>query len=105
MRKVLLLTAVIALGGGPATAARVQATQVKPAEVTKVCTMKITGMTCSGCEAAVKIAARRIDGVKDARASYAKGTAEITYDPAKTTPDAIAKVIAQKTGYKAEVTR
>ena len=54
--------------------------------------MKVTGMTCSGCEAAVKIAAKQIDGVKDAKASYAKGTAEVTYDSAKTSPDAIASV-------------
>jgi len=36
--------------------------------------------------------------VKDAKASYANGTAEVTYDPAKTAPDAIAKAITQKTG-------
>lgn len=106
MREVLLVAAAIALGGvATTTAARVPATQAKPAEATKVCTIKITGMTCSGCEAAVKIAAKQIDGVKDAKASYAEGTAEVTYDPAKTTPEAIAKGIAQKTGYKTEVTK
>ena len=98
--------AAIALGGiATATATRVHATQAKPAEETTVCTMKVTGMTCSGCEAAVKIAAKQVDGVKDAKASYAKGTAEVTYDPAKTTPGAIAKRIAQKTGYKTEVVK
>ena len=102
MGRVLLLVAAIALGGiAPAMATR--ATQAKPAEATKVCTLKVTGMTCSGCEAAVKLAAKQIDGVKDAKASYAKGTAEVTYDPAKTRPDAIAKAIAQKTGYKTEL--
>lgn len=106
MRKVLLVAAAIALGGvATTTAARVHATQAKPAEATQVCTMKITGMTCSGCEAAVKIAAKQIDGVKDATASYAKGTAEVTYDPAKTTPEVIAKGIAQKTGYRTEITK
>lgn len=106
MRKVLLLVGTIALGGiAMATAASMHATQAKPAEATKVCTMKVTGMTCSGCEAAVKIAAKQIDGVKDAKASYAKGTAEVTYDPAKTTPDAIAKAIGRKTGYKTEITK
>ena len=106
MRTVLLLVATIALGGFATIAAtRVQATQAKPAEVTKACTMKVTGMTCSGCEAAVRLAAKQIDGVKDAKATYAKGTAEVTYDPAKTAPDAIAKAIAQKTGYKTEVVK
>ena len=106
MRKVLLFVTMIALGGmATATATRVHATRAKPAEATKVCTMKVTGMTCSGCEAAVKLAAKQIDGVKDAKASYAKGTAEVSYDPTKTAPDAIAKAIAQKTGYKAEVVK
>ena len=104
MRKILVLVAAIALGGiATATAARMHATQSKPAEATKICTLKVTGMTCSGCEAAVKLAAKQIEGVTDAKASYAKGTAEVTYNPTKTAPDAIAKAIAQKTGYKTEV--
>ena len=49
----------------------------------------------------MKLAAKRIDGVKDCKANYKNGTAEVTYDPSKTTPDAIAKVISQKTGFKA----
>lgn len=106
MRKVLVFIAAIAFGGiATATATRVVSAQAKPAEATKVCTVKVTGMTCSGCEAAVKLAAKQIDGVTDAKASYAKGTAEVTYDPAKTAPDAIAKTIAQKTGYKTEVVK
>lgn len=106
MRKILVLAAAILISVvATTTAVRAQSTQTKPAEATKVCTMKVTGMTCSGCEAAVKIAAKRVDGVKDAKASYAKGTAEVTYDPAKTSPDAIAKAIAQKTGYKTEVAK
>ncbi|HYU77833.1 MAG TPA: cation transporter [Vicinamibacterales bacterium] len=106
MRKVVVFVAAIAFGAiATATATRVVARQVKPAEATKVCTVKVTGMTCSGCEAAVRLAAKQIDGVKDVKASYAKGTAEVTYDPAKTVPDAIAKTIAQKTGYKTEVVK
>jgi len=69
---------------------------------TQVCTLKVSGMTCAGCEAAVKIAARSIDGVKDVKASYAKKNAEVTYDPSKTSPEAIAKVITDKSGFKAE---
>jgi len=51
----------------------------------------------------VRIAAKTVDGVKDATASYKDGTAEIVYDPAKTTPEAIAQAITQKTGFKAQV--
>ena len=70
---------------------------------TKVCTLKMTGMFCAGCTTAVKLAAKKIDGVKDATVSYEKGTAEVTYDPAKTTPDAIAKGVTEKSGFKAAV--
>ena len=45
---------------------------------------------------------KKIDGVKRAKVSQPKGTAEITYDPAKTTPEAIARVINEKTNFKAE---
>jgi copper chaperone CopZ len=69
---------------------------------TQVCTLKISGMTCAGCEAAVRMAARSIDGVKEVKASYEKKNAEVTYDPTKTTPDAIAKVVTTKSGFKAE---
>ncbi len=72
MRKILVLAAAVLISGvATTTAVRAQSTQTKPAEATKVCTMKVTGMTCSGCEAAVKIAAKQIDGVKDAKASLA----------------------------------
>ena len=92
-----LLAASIA--GSPLTA-QAPTTQSKPA--TKVCTLKVTGMTCAGCEAAVKIAAKSIDGVTDVKASYDKANADVTYDPLKTTPEAIAKVITGKTGFKAD---
>jgi copper chaperone CopZ len=106
MRTIVVLVAAVLIGGVAMGAGiRAQSTQTKPAEATKFCTLKVTGMTCAGCEAAVKIAAKQIDGVKDAKASYAKGTAEIIYDAAKTSPDAIAKGIAQKTGYKTEVAK
>ena len=106
MRKILVLAAAVLVGGvATATAVGAESTQTKPAEATKVFTMKVSGMTCSGCEAAVKIAAKQIDGVKDAKASYANRTAEITYDSAKTSPEAVAKAIAQKTGYKTEVAK
>jgi Cu+-exporting ATPase len=67
-----------------------------------VCTLKVTGMTCAGCEAAVRMAARSADGVTDVKVSHAKSNAEVTFDPSKTTPGAIAKVITDKSGFKAE---
>ena len=70
--------------------------QVQTAQVT----FKVEGMTCAGCEAGVKLATKAINGVQDAKASFKNGTADITYDPTKTTPDAIAKVITERTGFK-----
>jgi copper chaperone CopZ len=64
-------------------------------------TLKVEGMTCAGCEAGVKLAAKAINGVHDAKASFKSGTADITYDPTKTTPDAIAKVITERSGFEA----
>ena len=67
-----------------------------------VCTLKVSGMTCAGCEVAVRLAARSVDGVQDVKVSYAKGKADVTYDPAKTNPADIAKVITKKSGFTAE---
>jgi copper chaperone CopZ len=72
---------------------------------TAVCTLKITGMTCGGCAAAVKSAAKKVHGVKDAQVSYEQGRAEVTYDPARTTPDAIAKAVTERSGFTAEIQR
>lgn len=69
------------------------------------CTLKITGMTCGGCEGAVKMAAKSVNGVKSVTASYETGKATVTYDPSKTSPEAIAKVVTDKSGFKAEVIR
>jgi len=54
-----------------------------------------------GCEAAVKLAAKTVDGVTDCNTDYKTGTTEVTYDPSKTTPEAIAKTISEKTRFKA----
>jgi copper chaperone CopZ len=84
------------------TATRASEAQNAEKPATQVCTLKVSGMTCAGCEAAVRMAARSVDGVTAVTVSYAKGNAEVTFDPAKTTPTAIAKVVTEKSGFKAE---
>jgi copper chaperone CopZ len=69
---------------------------------TRVCTLRVLGMTCAGCEA-VRMAARSVEGVTAVKASYAQANAEITYDPSKTTPQAVAKAITDKSGFTAEI--
>ena len=100
MKTVVLVVGLLAMGMlSPAAQAPTQAS--KPA--TKVCTLKVSGMTCAGCEVAVKIAAKKVEGVTEVVVSYNKAAAQVTYNPAKTTPEAIVKVIQAKTGYKAEM--
>ena len=48
-------------------------------------------------------AAKSIDGVTDCKADFRKGTAAVTFLPSKTDANAIAKVIAAKTGYQVSV--
>lgn len=67
-----------------------------------VCTLMVKGMACSACAAKVEETALNLDGVKAAKVSRPKGTAEITYDQARTSPAAIAKYISAKSGFKAE---
>jgi copper chaperone len=99
-RKVLTIMGLFAvLGFG--SAAAIQESE-KPKEG-QVCVLKVSGMACGACAAQVEKAAKKIDGVTAAKASQPKGTAEITYDPSKTTPEAIAKTITEKTGFKTEV--
>ena len=97
MRKVLVLMGLLAiLGFGAPAAAQTE----KPAG--DVCTLKVKGMACSACASKVEQTALKLDGVKAAKVSQPNGTAEITYDAAKTNPAAIAKYISDKSGFKAE---
>ncbi len=68
----------------------------------EVCTIKVEGMACGACAARVEREARKIDGVTAAKVSQPKGTAEIIYDPAKTSPEDIAQIITRETGFVAE---
>jgi copper chaperone CopZ len=95
----LVLVTLVGVGLAPRVTAQMQ----DEAQKTATCTLQVTKMTCGGCAAAVKMAAKKIDGVKEATVSYEKGTAEISYDPTKTNPEAIAKAITKKSGFPASV--
>lgn len=58
--------------------------------------MKIDGMTCGHCVAAVKSALDGVDGVEVER--VAVGTATVAFDPARTSTEAIAQAIEDE-GY------
>lgn len=73
-----------------------------PAHVSQVGLLKVEGMFCAGCAVAVQMAAKKVAGVDEVKVSTGDGTAEVTYDPAKTSPEAIASVITENTGFKTE---
>jgi len=98
MRKVLALMGLLSMFGlGAATAAQ------DDKAAGKVCVLKVEGMVCGACASRVEKEAKKIAGVNAAKVSQRKGEAEITYDPTKTSPEAIAKTVAEKTGFKAKV--
>jgi copper chaperone CopZ len=61
-------------------------------------TLTVTGMTCGGCENAVKRAVSMLDGVSDITASHRDNRVTLTYDARKIDRTAIEKRI-QDAGY------
>jgi copper chaperone CopZ len=72
----------------------------KPGEATVVIPVK--GMTCGGCESAVKIAVKRLEGIVAVEADHKKGEATVTYVKDKVTVEQIVEAI-NKTGFKASM--
>jgi copper ion binding protein len=64
-------------------------------------TLKITGMTCGHCVAAVTKALRATDGVSSADVDLEAGRARVEYDETRTSPRALASVVTDE-GYTAE---
>lgn len=52
-------------------------------------TLHVTGMTCGGCENAVKRAVGKLAGVSSVEASHADERVTVDFDEAKTSVDAI----------------
>ena len=71
----------------------------------QVVTLKLPAMDCAGCEIGVRIAANKVDGVKDVKTDSDKRTAQVTFDPSKTNAQAIASAITKGTGFETEVPR
>ena len=69
----------------------------------QIVTLKVPKMDCAGCEVGVRIAAGKVDGVKGVKTDSDKRTAEVTFDPSKTTAQAIASAITKGTGFETEV--
>ena len=63
--------------------------------------LKVLGMACGGCKAAVETALQSLDGVTSARVDLAAKTACVTYDTGKLGRKDLLEAI-EKAGYKAE---
>ena len=72
----------------------------RPATTLRTVTLAVKGMTCAGCVLGTRTVLTRLPGVTKADVSYEKGTAVVTYDPAKVTVEQM--IAAIKTlGYTA----
>ena len=57
--------------------------------------LSVKGMTCGGCAVSVKTALRRVNGVGKVKVSHKQGKAQVTYDPSKTNPSALAAAVTK----------
>ncbi len=100
MRNMVALMSVLSILGSSTAVAAQPIGKPPPAQTS---TLKVSGMACGACAATVEKAVKKVDGVTAAVVSQPKGTAEITFDPTKTSPEALAKAINEKTSIKAEL--
>ena len=56
-------------------------------------TLDVQGMTCASCPLTVKLALKKVSGVNNVSVDYKTHSAEIKFDPEKTGPDKLAKVV------------
>lgn len=68
----------------------------------KTATFSVDGMTCGGCEAGVKMAVKKLDGVHEVEASYENGRASVKFEPDKVNSEQI-KLAIEELGYKARL--
>jgi len=104
MRAIGVVTAVFVVAlAGAGLLITTHAQNRKPESGMQVVTLKVPDMFCGGCEVGVKVAANKVDGVKNVKTDSDKRMAEVTFDPTKTAPEAIARAITKNAGLKVEV--
>src|SRR5258708_31304388 len=70
---------------------------------TSTTTLHIEGMTCAGCETAVKLVLQKTPGVTRQQVSYEQKQAVLTTDTRKTTPAKIPRTLAEALSSKRSV--
>ena len=63
---------------------------------------KVEGMTCAACGLTTKAAIKKLDGIEKVTVSVDDKKAQVTFDPSKTSEDAIKSAI-DNVGYKATI--
>lgn len=97
----IFATGIVVLAATLATAAAQRSGEPgKEAAATSL--FHVEGMTCGGCEMAVKTVVKKLDGVEKVDASHRDKQATVTYDSEKVTPAQIVVAI-EKLGYEAEL--
>jgi len=100
--KTLTLALLLSLPLAGSAALRPAAARAQAPALSSV-TLEITGMVTRNCPVLVKKAVSKIDGVVAVEASLETKTAEVRFDPAKTSPEQIRRVIKDRVGFDAKV--
>ncbi|GAA5513027.1 copper-transporting P-type ATPase [Deinococcus carri] len=72
--------------------------------MTKTIELGVQGMTCASCVGRVERGLKKVEGVEEANVNLATERATVTYDPARTTPQALLEKV-KDTGYEPVVSR
>ena len=67
---------------------------VATAAENKVATLDVPGMTCKFCPITIRKALEKVPGVVEAKSDYDTKTATVTFDPQKTSIEALTKATA-----------
>lgn len=81
-----------------------QESQAEAAVEPQIVKVDVEGMTCDGCVNSIKSAMAESEGVVECEVSLEQNLATISYDPSKTSPDALVKTIEDH-GYGAKVAK
>lgn len=102
MKKIImvLMGAALLVGCNTATEKKDQpaADQQAPAAQWIEVTLNVEGMTCEGCENAIKAGVETLDGIATVESSFEEGWTKVKYDKAQTSMEAIEGKITD-TGY------
>lgn len=103
MKKILMLLFAAALlaGCNSTTKKTDEAAATTPAAAAEwvEVTLNVEGMTCEGCENAIKAGVESMDGIASVESSHEEGWTKVKYDKAVTSVDAIEGKITD-TGYE-----